>query len=99
MFGDENSRELLDKQFEAILTNGEYNFDKDTLRYTDIQGQNLKTRKAHWVIKKNVITIKEIDRPFERQAFVHFLSKDSLVISPIIDEDVGDSQIIFSKIY
>jgi hypothetical protein len=96
-FGDDSARKELDRQFNLILENGEYHFKNDTLFYTDIEGGALVKRRALWTMTDEMLTFKEIDRAFERQAQINFLSKDSLSISLIIDGKAGDSNLIFTK--
>jgi hypothetical protein len=95
--GDAYSREMIERQIDEILSKGEYIFSNDTLRYTDLQNNKLVYRKAIWKIEGDILKIIEIDRPYEREAYVHNLNADTLIISPIIDGIVGDSKIVFSK--
>lgn len=98
LYGAAEVRQLIDEQFETILKSGAYNFKKDTVYYSDLQEQALVTRSALWSLNEDILYFKEIDRPYERQAYVHHISQDSLVISPIINGTVGSSKIIFKKI-
>lgn len=95
--GDPKARNAMDRQFEEMMKNGRYSFVKDTLDYTDMEGTQIRYRVALWRMKDQILYITEIDRPFSRRAFIHHLSSDSLVMSPIIDNAVGDSKMIFRK--
>ena len=97
LFGDENGRKILDRQFEEVLSRGEYIFGNDTLWYTDIQNNKLIQRRAFWKIDGNNLQIIEIDRRFDREAYIHKLNADTLIISPIIEGDLGKSKILFTK--
>ncbi|SMG38736.1 hypothetical protein SAMN05661096_02565 [Marivirga sericea] len=97
-YGDADAREQLDKLFNLMLENGEYYFKNDTLYYSDIEHGKIIKRRAIWTKKDDILTINEIDRVFERQAQINFLSKDSFAISLIIHGKAGDSNLIFTKI-
>jgi len=98
IYGDAEARKQLDQQFNLMLENGEYYFKNDTLFYSDIERGVLVKRRAIWTKTDDILTIKEIDRAFERKAQIQFVSKDSLAISLIIDGEVRDSNLIFSKV-
>lgn len=97
LFGDNDAKRALEKQFEEILAKGEYSFGTDTLRYTDLEGGTVVYRRALWHMKEQVLYIDELDRPYHRQAMIHKASKDSLVLSPIIDGVAADSKMRFIR--
>lgn len=98
LLGDANAREMIDHQFDEILSKGEYIFSNDnTLRYTDIENNQLVYRRAIWILEDKILKIKEIDRLYEREAYVHTLKADTLIFSPIIDGVASKSKIVFSK--
>lgn len=95
---DDVTRGAMDAQFDTMLENGQYSFGPgDTLHYTDIQGTMMVTRRALYAFSNDTLYIKEIDRAFEREAFVHQLSADSLVISPIVQGKVGNGKMVFTR--
>lgn len=97
LFGDDKDREALEKQFMEILTKGEYNFTADTLHYTDLEGGAIVYRDALWHLDGLVLYIDEINRPYHRQAFIHHVSQDSLVMSPIINGETGSARMRFVR--
>ncbi len=97
LFGDEKAVEMIDQQFETILAKGEYNFGADTLNYTDLEGTVLVYRRALWKIDGYYLKIKEIDRDYEREAYIRILKPDSLVLSPVIDGEVVESEMVFTR--
>lgn len=96
-FGDPDTKEQIDELFRLMLEKGEYHFQNDTLIYTDIEKQKLVKRRAIYKNKDGILTITEIDRPYERQAEIYHLSNDSLIILPIIEGKSG-SKLIFKKV-
>jgi hypothetical protein len=97
LFGDDKDRQALEKQFEEVLTKGAYIFSADTLHYTDLEGGAIIYRDALWHVKGQVLYIDEINRPYHRQAFIHFVTNDSLVISPIIEGIASTSKMKFVR--
>jgi hypothetical protein len=97
LYGDSNARQAIEKSFQEILTKGKYNFTTDTLYYTDLDGGTIIYRNARWHVNGQVLYIDEIRRPFKREAFIHYISRDSLVLSPIINGQTGTSKMTFTK--
>lgn len=96
-YGVESTRSQVDQMFLEILTKGEYHFEPDTLRYSDLEKTKLVIRRAIWKINQDILTISEIDRPFEREALIRKLTADSLIISPIIEGVPANSRIRFVR--
>ena len=97
IFGDPGMGNQIDLQIREILNSGEYFFHSDTLIYSDIERNSLVNRRAIWKKDGDILKMTEIDRPYERRAKIHLLSKDSLVISPIIDGMVAASKLYFIR--
>ncbi|WMN12405.1 hypothetical protein QYS49_33480 [Marivirga salinae] len=95
--GDDYTRSQIEKQFDLILSKGEYNFEKEQLVYTDLEGDNIKYRNAEYSINADTLFINEIDRDYKRKAFIRFINTDSLVLAPIIEGKVGNSNLIFNR--
>jgi hypothetical protein len=97
VMSDAKAKSLMDKQLDDMLKNGGYSFTKDTLDYADLEGTQIKYRVGLWKMKGQILYITELGRPFSRRAFIHHLSADSLVLSPIVEEVVSDTKMIFRK--
>lgn len=97
-YGDAEARAQLDRLFNLMLEQGEYHFKNDTLYHSDIEHGKIIKRRAIWNRSNEILNFKEIDRAFERQAKIEFLSKDSLVILPIIEGKGPGSKLIFTKV-
>jgi hypothetical protein len=96
-FADEQSRKLVEQRFTNMLKKGYYKFSSDSLEYTDLDGKDIMIRDAVWSLEDSLITIKEVYRPFERQALLRYVSKDSLVLSLVIEGKAGEDYLIFKK--
>jgi len=97
IFADESSRQIIDNNFKDILKNGFYSFATDTLVYADMERNEVVFRRALWSLERDILKITEIDRPFKREAFVRKLTQDSLILSPVIDNKVRISKMIFTR--
>jgi hypothetical protein len=97
LLSDPKAKSVMDRQLDEMLKNGQYSFLKDTLFYADMEGTQIKYRVGLWRMKGQTLYITELGRPFSRRAFIHYLSGDSLVLSPIVDEAVSDTRMIFKK--
>lgn len=96
-FGDSTSRAQIEKVFKRTLDSTYYEFKKDTLIYTSIEGLEAVIRTALWELSGNTISIKETERNFERQAHLILVNKDTLIITPIIEGKIGSSKMLFTK--
>ena len=97
IMGDETAREMIEKQFKAILENGHYSFAEDTLIYTDLNRDKIVNRRATWLLSGDTLVMNEIDRPYMRMAYVRLLNADSLIMNPIIEGEIGDSDMVFIR--
>ena len=96
-YADDHTRSQIDKQFEEILSKGKYIFTKDTLRYSDLEGTEIVNRRAIWTRKADELIISEIDRPFKRKAYIRKVSVDSLILSPILEDEISESRMRFVR--
>ena len=93
------------KKFEAhsdlLMQVCEYNFQPENkLVYMDVEqsfiGVSLPVeRHAVWELKNDVITIKETDRPYERQMKIVTLNDSALIVNPIIKGEVSKAKLVF----
>lgn len=98
--GSEEEKKRFDDMVKLIKDSTRYNFKPDKkLVYTDIDQMKLKIirRNARWSIKGKTLLIKETDRAFKREASIVALSKNKLVIIPIINGVVGTSKMVFIR--
>lgn len=93
-------KEMMDQQFAMVLQYTEYRFQEEgKMEYVDIipQDMTVVTRNATWELTNDTILIKETDRSYERKALIRSISKDSLVLSPIIEGTVGSGKLVFKR--
>jgi hypothetical protein len=95
--GDQKTRSALDKQFDEIMKNGGYSFTRDTLDFAELEGTQVRYRVGLWRMKDQTLYITEINRPVTRRVFIHYLSSDSLVLSPVTENSVGEPKMVFKK--
>lgn len=89
---EKSKRIMLDDIFYQFFAN-------ETMKYCDIENTKLVIREAYWKLDKDVLTITEFERPFERKAKILHLSESSMELVPIIDGDYSPgSKMIFRKL-
>jgi hypothetical protein len=88
----------MEKMFDMTFDSTYYEFGKDTLKYSSVEiDDKVFHRRAIWKLIGDTLMIKEIDRIYFRKALVRSVDEKELVISPIIDDVVGKSKMVFSK--
>ncbi len=97
LLASEEQRDLMEQRFEKVLDESYYHFSNDSLFYSDLDRGIMVTRRALWELKDDVLTIKEIDRKYVRQALIRHVSKDSLVLSLIVEGKAGDGKLVFTR--
>ncbi|MCB0496276.1 MAG: hypothetical protein KDC79_09080 [Cyclobacteriaceae bacterium] len=97
VFGDSVSVAQIENQFKKTLDSTTYIFGKDSLTYASLEGSNIVNRQALWELKENTICIKETERNYLREAHLFMVNKDSLIIAPIVDGQIGSSKMLFIR--
>ena len=98
MLSTEEERQLVDKTSKLLLDSVQYEFKQDGLLvYKDLENLAIVERTAYWMLKGDILFINELKRPYSRQAKIIELSEHKLIITPIINGQVGDSKMIFTK--
>ncbi len=97
LLATEEQRDLMEQRFEKVLDESYYHFSNDSLFYSDLDRGIMVTRRALWELNDDVLTIKEIDRKYVRQALIRHVSKDSLVLSLIVEGKAGDGKLVFTR--
>lgn len=92
------ARMMMDERFDLALNHVTYEFSADTLKYTDIDFNQLVHRRAIWYKKDQIIHFEEIDRTFKRSAFVKKLTADTLILNLIVEDGIADSDLVFTKL-
>ena len=98
--GSQATREEIDGMVDLMLENTYYHFlDSENLVYTDLKGDEMIERKAVYKINdEDDLTMKEIERPFARQAKIIELTDDVLIISPVVNNKVGAGKMVFDRV-
>ncbi|MFC5625165.1 hypothetical protein [Algoriphagus winogradskyi] len=97
LLADFATQSLADQKFQLALDSTVYEFRKDTLYYTDIDGVNIIHRRALWKLIGDTIYVKEIDRNFFREYLVRDVTSDTLIFSSILNGKPAKARYIFSK--
>jgi hypothetical protein len=98
-YADDITKEEMEKMFDMTFDSTYYEFGKDTLKYSSVEiDDKVFHRRAIWKLIGDTLMIKEIDRIYFRKALVRSVDEKELVISPIIDDVVGKSKMVFSKV-
>lgn len=95
----EHIRKEMDEKSDKLLSNTVYNFmGLDSLVYTDLQGDKIVERRAIYNIRENYLTLKELDRPYSRQAKLLKLEDDILIFTPVVNGKDGKGKMVFERI-
>ncbi|ARS35352.1 lipocalin family protein [Pontibacter actiniarum] len=100
----EKDRIAFDAQADLMMQVNKYDFmPGHKLVYMDVErsfiGISLPVeRKAIWELNDSVITIKETERPVQRQMKIVTLTDSTLVVNLIVDGVVSDGKVFFRSI-
>lgn len=97
LLADFDTQALADQQFQLALDSTTYEFKKDTLYYTDIDGLRIAHRRAIWKLIGDNIYVRGIDRNYNREYFLRKASQDSLIFSSIFNGKVAKKRYIFAR--
>ncbi|UZD24536.1 hypothetical protein PBT90_14185 [Algoriphagus halophytocola] len=97
LLADFETQSLADQKFQLALDSTTYEFKRDTLYYTDIDGLSIVHRRAIWKLIGDTIFVKEIDRVYLRKYFLRNVNQDSLIFSSIFNGKVAKKRYLFAR--
>lgn len=95
----ENTKKEMTDRIDQQLDNTVYHFvSNDSLIYTDIESGKVVHRKAIYNLNGTYLTLKEIDRPYSRQAKILKLNKQTLIFTPVVEGKDGKGEMVFVRL-
>jgi hypothetical protein len=91
-------KEELDLRLEEQLNNTLYIFDgKDQMQYTSFEGKQMFNREAKYRVVGDRLTITDAKNQSTREAVIHSLKDDILILMPMKKDNLGSEKMIFHK--
>ncbi len=91
-------KEELDLRLEEQLNNTFYRFDgKDQLQYTTFEGKKMLNRSANYEVLGDRIKIKDLQNQSSREAIIHSLKNNVLILIPVKKDGLGSEKMVFHK--
>jgi hypothetical protein len=94
----QTQKEELDLRLEEQLNNTIYIFDgKDQMQYTSFEGKKMLNREANYKVVGDRLIITDAKNQSNREALIHSLKDDVLILIPMKKDSLGSEKMIFHK--